>query len=129
MVTTQPPPPPPDTWAVEQYQNVEHRYTGNGEVARGGIADSYDAWKHCKDVSRDDSRTPDLYDLLSHSVRETQYSFPPEGVRGNAVISGWCLSLSWDGPVVVPTGSASAAAAGGGGGGATEEAIVTCAGE
>ena len=39
------------------------------------------AWKHVRNVVSADSRPADLYDLLSHSVRETQYSFQPQGVR------------------------------------------------
>lgn len=38
------------------------------------------AWKHVRNVVAHDARTPDLYELLSHSVRETQYSFQPSGV-------------------------------------------------
>ncbi|KAI3427442.1 hypothetical protein D9Q98_010357 [Chlorella vulgaris] len=37
------------------------------------------AWKHVRNVVSADSRPADLYDLLSHSVRETQYSFQPQG--------------------------------------------------
>ncbi|PSC67210.1 nuclear pore complex NUP155 [Micractinium conductrix] len=37
------------------------------------------AWKHVRNVVAADSRPADLYDLLSHSVRETQYSFQPTG--------------------------------------------------
>lgn len=35
-----------------------------------------------------DSRQADLYDLLSHSVRETQYSFTPAGAAGASVSTG-----------------------------------------
>jgi hypothetical protein len=38
------------------------------------------AWKHVRGVSREEGRTPDLYDLLSHSQRDSQYSFQPPGV-------------------------------------------------
>lgn len=60
---------------------TDARPKSNGaELPRINISDASSAWKHCKNVSRDDGRAPDLYDLLSHSVRETQYSFPPQGV-------------------------------------------------
>lgn len=35
------------------------------------------AWKHIRNVASETGRQADLYDLLSHSVRETQYSFQP----------------------------------------------------
>lgn len=35
--------------------------------------------RSCRNVVSTDSRQADLYDLLSHSVRETQYSFTPAG--------------------------------------------------
>ena len=40
------------------------------------------AWKHVRNVVREDAKSAELYDLLSHSVRETQYSFQPQGVSG-----------------------------------------------
>lgn len=38
------------------------------------------AWKHVRNVVAADSRPADLFDLLSHSLRETQYSSQPQGV-------------------------------------------------
>jgi hypothetical protein len=80
-------PAPPEAWAMELYGN---RREDNSENMRtGGVIDAYDAWKHCKDVTtKDDSRPPDLYDLLSHSVGESQYAFPPKGVREIICILG-----------------------------------------
>jgi len=78
-----PAPRPPEAWSYDGQGGIEG---SDGNISRSqlmgdGVIDAHDAWKHCKDVSRDDARRPDLYDLLSHSVRETQYSFPPPGVR------------------------------------------------
>jgi hypothetical protein len=70
------PPPPTSSWAL----NASRPTASGGETAAGDVQEAAAAWKHCKNVARDDGRTPDLYDLLSHSVRETQYSFPPQGV-------------------------------------------------
>ena len=72
-------PPMPAAWMDVQQRGSAG--ASNGEAPRGGIHEASSAWKHCKNVARDDGRTPDLYDLLSHSVRESQYSFPPQGVR------------------------------------------------
>jgi len=36
-------------------------------------------YRTCRNVVSTDARQADLYDLLSHSVRETQYSFTPAG--------------------------------------------------
>ena len=73
------PPPPPSAWM--NATGERGLAAAGGDAARGDIQDASSAWKHCKNVARDDGRTPDLYDLLSHSVRESQYSFPPQGVR------------------------------------------------
>ena len=73
-------PPPPAAWMAMDSQQRGSAATNN-DANRGDIQDASSAWKHCKNVARDDGRTPDLYDLLSHSVRESQYSFPPQGVR------------------------------------------------
>ena len=54
--------------------------TNGDAAARADVEQVATAWKHCKNVARDEGRTPDLFDLLSHSVRESQYSFPPQGV-------------------------------------------------
>jgi hypothetical protein len=72
-------PAPPAAWATEQYGIENPEYYSERRIGR--VTDAYDAWKHCKDVTREDTRPPDLYDLLSHSVGETQYAFPPKGVR------------------------------------------------
>ena len=58
------------------------------------------AWKHVRNVvSRDEARTPDLFDLLSHSVRETQYSFQPQGVSGWGQPALWaCWLVPWGPP-------------------------------
>lgn len=70
-------PPMPRAWM--DFQQRGPAAASNSEAPRGDIHEASSAWKHCKNVARDDGRTPDLYDLLSHSVRESQYSFPPQG--------------------------------------------------
>lgn len=84
-------PAPPATWATEQYGIENPEYYS--EIRVGRVADAYDAWKHCKDVTREDVRPPDLYDLLSHSVGETQYAFPPKGV---CVCNLFVVSIWWN---------------------------------
>jgi hypothetical protein len=77
-----PAPRPPAAWSFDGQGGMPggDEIVSRSQLMRDGVVDAHDAWKHCKDVSRDDARRPDLYDLLSHSVRETQYSFPPPGV-------------------------------------------------
>lgn len=81
--------PPPDAWASDgllgggrHMVTVQSTVAGNDSsvLGSGSFDVANDAWKHCKDVSRDDARPPDVYELLSHSVGETQYAFPPKGV-------------------------------------------------
>lgn len=81
--------PPPEAWAADGlHGSGRHLVTAQSTVAgndssilgSGSFDVANDAWKHCKDVSRDDARLPDVYELLSHSVGETQYAFPPKGV-------------------------------------------------
>ncbi|PRW05942.1 nuclear pore complex Nup155 isoform B [Chlorella sorokiniana] len=48
-------------------------------AAAAAPAELANSWKHIRNVVSTDSRQADLYDLLSHSVRETQYSFTPAG--------------------------------------------------
>ena len=75
------PPVPPSAWAMELYADapngVSAQYDSPARLA--STQDAYDAWKHCKDVTRDDGRTPDLFELLQNSLNDTQYAFPPKG--------------------------------------------------
>eukprot|EP00889_Picochlorum_renovo_P004014 jgi/Picre1/31044/NNA_006401.t1 len=80
--------PPPEAWASDGLHGggrhmvtVQSTVAGNDSsvLGSGSFDVANDAWKHCKDVSRDDARPPDVYELLSHSVGETQYAFPPKG--------------------------------------------------
>lgn len=71
-------PAPPGMWNLVD-GNVMTSKTSS-ETAPGEAHDASMAWKHCRNVARDEGRSSDLYDLLSHSVREAQYSFPPQGV-------------------------------------------------
>lgn len=72
---------PPLQWALDIASR--HPEAPSAPSASGVTpAVAHDAWKHLKNVVRDgDAKSADLYDLLSHSVRETQYSFQPQGVR------------------------------------------------
>eukprot|EP00887_Chlorella_sp_A99_P007116 scaffold2.g7116.t1 len=45
----------------------------------GDVGELSASWKHIRNVVAHDARTPDLFELLSHSVRETQYSFQAQG--------------------------------------------------
>ena len=73
---------PPGTWSLADGSLMS---SDSAEPSRGDARDASAAWKHCRNVARDEGRTPDLYDLLSHSVRETQYSFPPHGVSHSSL--------------------------------------------
>ena len=84
MTNTKPfiaPPVPPSAWAMELYTDASNglgaQYESQARMA--STQDAYDAWKHCKDVTRDDGRTPDLFELLQNSLNDTQYAFPPKG--------------------------------------------------
>ena len=69
------------------------RAAGAGDVER--VATS---WKHVRNVVAHDARTPDLFELLSHSVRETQYSFQPQGVSNGAMTNAeQAMLLGWQG--------------------------------
>lgn len=83
---------PPSAWAPLG--------PGSGALPPGGLPPAAGAgpeaisaaWKHVRNVVSADARPSDLYDLLSHSVRETQYSFQPQGVSA----LGWgCQTLCW----------------------------------
>ena len=41
--------------------------------------DAHDAWRHCKDVTRDEGRVPDLFELLQNGLNDTPYVWPPKG--------------------------------------------------
>lgn len=79
---------PPNSWASSDRHDISMTIQRHEEGTRVKAKDAYGAWKHCKDVSRDDARAPDLYDLLSHSIREKQYSYPPQGVREIVILVG-----------------------------------------
>ncbi|KAL4425159.1 hypothetical protein ABPG77_008264 [Micractinium sp. CCAP 211/92] len=70
--------PPPAAWAdvgpVQQPSPT--RRPASVAATPDQLAQAY---KHVRSVVQSEGRTPDLYDLLSHSVRETQYSFSPQG--------------------------------------------------
>ncbi|KAL4426022.1 hypothetical protein ABPG75_010038 [Micractinium tetrahymenae] len=70
--------PPPTAWA-----DVGPARQPSPARPLPGAAASPDqlsqAWKHLRNVVQSEGRSPDLHDLLSHSVRETQYSFSPQG--------------------------------------------------
>ena len=71
--------PPPSAWAPEALRGPALPAGAPGPAGAGPDAIA-GAWKHVRNVVSADARPSDLYDLLSHSVRETQYSFQPQGV-------------------------------------------------
>lgn len=73
--------PPPAAWADvgPARQPSPARPLPSAAATPDQLAQAY---KHVRSVVQSEGRTPDLYDLLSHSVRETQYSFSPQGVSG-----------------------------------------------
>lgn len=75
-------PPPPSVWGL--YGGLPSTSVQSKPAPPPGAADVElvaSAWKHIRSLSSaNDGRTPDFYDLLTHSVRETQYSFQPQGV-------------------------------------------------
>lgn len=70
--------PPPTAWA-DTGPSLQLSATAPAPAA--SLDQLSQAWKHVRNVVSADARPSDLYDLLSHSVRETQYSFTPQGVR------------------------------------------------
>ncbi|KAL6782830.1 NUP155 [Auxenochlorella protothecoides x Auxenochlorella symbiontica] len=76
--------PPPVAWASDGLPDgspgPSQRYASTSADEAGDVGAVASAWKHVKAVSsRDEGRSSDLWDLLSHSLRETQYSpAPPE---------------------------------------------------
>lgn len=75
---------PPGVWALDVGPRP-HQQSPSAPAPRAPEAADVEqvsgAWKHVKTVVREDAKSAELYDLLSHSVRETQYSFQPQGVR------------------------------------------------
>lgn len=80
--------PPPVAWASDGLPDgspgPSQRYASTSADEAGDVGAVASAWKHVKAVSsRDEGRSSDLWDLLSHSLRETQYSpAPPEVMAG-----------------------------------------------
>ncbi len=82
--------PPPPSW-TSLAMDVASPSAVAPREAITDIEQVSTAWKHIKTVCREDAKSADLYDLLSHSVRETQYSFQPQGVRPGRSLAAWCL--------------------------------------
>lgn len=63
--------PPPSSWAMELYAEhggaAEQGYEPQGSCI-SSTQDAYDAWKHCKDVTRDEGRVPDLFEMLQNGA-------------------------------------------------------------
>ena len=74
--------PPPPVWALDVARQSSPAASAPVPRATGktDIEQVSSAWKHVRNVIREDAKPADLFDLLSHSVRETQYSFQPQGV-------------------------------------------------
>lgn len=71
--------PPPTAWAADAARPA---LPPAPPAQAASLEQLGQSWKHVRNVVSADSRPADLYDLLSHSVRETQYSFQPQGVSG-----------------------------------------------
>lgn len=73
--------PPPVAWADlgPGRPAAPARGTGAGATTPEQLTQ---AWKHLRSITADSRSPADLYDLLSHSVRESSYSFQPQGVSG-----------------------------------------------
>ena len=74
-------------WQADQVDSLRAPRLSNTASGRSALThsmtaeDSSAAWKHVKIVVKDDGKPVDLHTLLTHSVRETQYSLQPAGVR------------------------------------------------
>lgn len=73
---------PPGRWQGELTQ--QHRDAQSAVLTTTAEAGDLDgvsvAWKHVKNVVRDDGKSTDLHDLLPRSVKETAYSPQVAGV-------------------------------------------------
>lgn len=70
--------PPPWRWQADDMQPA---VPSPAPTAKTGVESVAAAWKDVTNVVRDDWRPVPLIDLLTNSVRETQYSFQHAGVR------------------------------------------------
>jgi hypothetical protein len=71
-----PPPPPPSRSARLLDARAGPSLDSGDQKYKSDIQDAALAWKHCRNVVRDETSSRDLYDVLAHSVRESQYSTP-----------------------------------------------------
>lgn len=71
--------PPPDRW---QGDVTPAPRPGAEDKLATSVEEVSNAWKNVKNVA-DGGKGTDLYDLLSHSVRDTQYSLQYPGVSAH----------------------------------------------
>lgn len=81
--------PPPDRWQGDLPSSSRSPAGIGPATSAASVDDAANAWKYVKGVT-DGGKGVDLYDLLSHSVRDTQYSLQYPGVR----LAQW-MSLGW----------------------------------
>ena len=72
-------PPPPGRWQGDDLPSSSRSPAGPTTTSAASVDEASNAWKYVKGVT-DGGKGVDLYDLLSHSVRDTQYSLQYPGV-------------------------------------------------
>ena len=71
--------PPPSQWQLDSPTPGRASAKSDALALAGKVEDVSNAWKNVKGIT-DGGKGVDLYDLLSQSVRDTQYSFQHPGV-------------------------------------------------
>ncbi|CAL8471349.1 g10891 [Coccomyxa elongata] len=71
-------PPPPGRWQGDEIPASNRSHAGPSTSSAASVDEVGNAWKYVKSVT-DGGKGVDLYDLLSHSVRDTQYSLQYPG--------------------------------------------------
>ncbi len=80
--------PPPSRWQLDKPVAGQGLAKSEALALAGNVDAVSNAWKNVKGIT-DGGKGVDLYDLLSHSVRDTQYSLQHPGVSS----SMFCLWL------------------------------------
>lgn len=71
--------PPPSRWQLDSPTGGRGLAKSEALALAGNVEEVSNAWKNVKSIT-DGGKGVDLYDLLSHSVRDTQYSLQHPGV-------------------------------------------------
>lgn len=80
--------PPPSQWQLDTPtpgRDIARNEASAIKMA-GNVEEVSNAWKNVKGIT-DGGKGVDLYDLLSHSVRDTQYSLQHPGVGHHRTLS------------------------------------------